>query len=449
VSRAEVTGRTPGKASGRDRGRALRRELAVPLYLNAYALMLNTVVNSGFGLLYWIVAAHAFSDAEVGRGSALVSLMLMVSVLTQVNFGQALIRFLPRSGSASRGLLLGAYGVSAGVAVVGAAAVMTYCHLALDPTDPLYASLPFAGWFVASTVAWSLFNLQDSALTGLRAAVWLPLENGVYGLVKLALLVLVARTSLAEGVFTSWTLPVVALLVPVNLLIFRRTLPRHAMASAGDDRPPTRAVLVRYLAGDYTGQVFTQLSSSFLPVLVVALLGAEQGAYFLPAQTVFVAMNMLSLGITSSLVVEAAADEGRAARYARAVLRRIAVTVLPAAVLVALAAPWLLALFGPQYRANATLLLQLLMLSTFPRVVVSLFITMSRLRNRTGVLAGLQFVQAVGLIGGAVLLSGPLGLVAVGWSALVVELLLAAAVAPWVVGWLRSDRGPVRPGPTG
>jgi O-antigen/teichoic acid export membrane protein len=424
---------------------ALRRELSVPLYLNAYALMLNTAVNSGLGLAYWIVAAHEFSDAEVGRGNALVSLMLMVSVLTQLNAGQALIRFLPRAGTTSRGLLLGAYAVSCGLAVLGSAAVMAYCNLVLPADDPLHVSVPFGCWFVASTAVWSVFNLQDSALTGLRAAVWLPLENGVYGLLKLGLLVLVARTSLADGVFTSWTLPLLALLVPVNLLLFGRILPRHVRATAGDQQPAGRRVLARYMAGDYTGQVFNQLSSTFLPVLVVGLLGAEHGAYFLPAQTVFVAINLLSTGITSSLVVEAAKDESHAPRYAAAMLRRLGVTVLPAAALVALGAPWLLELFGHQYRENATLLLQLLMLSTFPRVVVSLYMTMSRLRNRTGPLAVLQLVQAVGIVAGTVAFSGSLGLDAVGWSALVVEVGMAVVLAPSVVRWLRSDRA--RPEP--
>jgi hypothetical protein len=81
----------------------LLRELHVPMYRNAYALMVNTVVNSGLGLLYWIVAAHTSSPEEVGRGNALISLMLLVSVLTQVDFGQALIRFLPGRGPAPRG----------------------------------------------------------------------------------------------------------------------------------------------------------------------------------------------------------------------------------------------------------------------------------------------------------------------------------------------------------
>ena len=121
--------------------------------------------------------------------------------------------------------------------MLGAAVAMAWCHFLLDPTDPLYVSLPFACWFVVSTAAWSVFSLQDSALTGLRASVWIPLENAVYGVVKLGLLVVVAQTSLSDGVFTSWTLPVVALLVPVNLLLFRRLIPRHA-ASAVDPHVP-------------------------------------------------------------------------------------------------------------------------------------------------------------------------------------------------------------------
>ena len=126
--------------------------------------------------------------------------------------------------------------MAVGLAVLGAAAAMAWCHFLLDPSDPLYVSLPFACWFVVSTAAWSVFSLQDSALTGLRASVWIPLENAVYGVVKLGLLVVVAQTSLSDGVFTSWTLPVLALLVPVNLLLFRRLVPRHAASTADPSR---------------------------------------------------------------------------------------------------------------------------------------------------------------------------------------------------------------------
>ena len=417
----------------------LRREVAVPMYRDAYALMLNTVVNSALGLLYWIVAARTSTPEDVGRGNALISLMLLVSILTQVDFGQALIRFLPRAGPGTGRLVLTSYAVAVGLAVLGAAAAMAWCHVLLDPSDPLYVSLPFACWFVVSTAAWSVFSLQDSALTGLRASVWIPLENAAYGVVKLGLLVVVAQTSLSDGVFTSWTLPVLALLVPVNLLLFRRLVPRHA-ASTADPSVPGRQVLTRYLAGGYVGHLAGQMSSTFLPVLVVALLGSAQGGFYLPAQTAFAAMTLLSQAIVSSLVVEAAKDEAHAPRHAAAMLRRIAVIVWPAAVVVAVGAPWLLMLFGPEYREHATFLLQLLMLTVFPKVVTSLFNTRCRLQNRTGRIAVLQSLQAAVLVGGTALLAGPVGLTAVGWSALAAEGIPALLLGPTVIRWLRQGR---------
>ena len=416
----------------------LRRELSVPLYRNAYALMANTAGNSILGLLYWVLAARTFPDAAVGRGNALIALMMLVSTFTQLNWSGALIRFLPRAGRSAQRMLVTAYVMATALAAVAAAAVMAYCHFARAPDDPLYVSTGVAVWFVVSTMAWSVFNLQDAALTGLRSAVWVPLENGLYGLVKLVLLVVVARSSLSEGVFASWTVPVIALLVPVNLLLFRRILPRHATAQPDAQQMPARGVLARYMAGDYAAQAFTQLSSTFLAVLVVSLLGAAQGAYYLPAQTAFAAMGMLATAITSSLVVEAARDEAATHRLARAMLRRICVLVLPAGAFVALAAPWLLELFGSQYRAAATTVLQLMMLSLLPRVPVALYVTKCRLENRTGMLALLQGTQAALVVGGTAVFAPTAGLVAVGWSVVAAEVVPALLVARPVARWLRG-----------
>jgi len=416
----------------------LRRELSVPLYRNAYALMANTAGNSILGLLYWVLAARTFPDAAVGRGNALIALMMLVSTFTQLNWSGALIRFLPRAGRSAQRMLVTAYVMATALAAVAAAAVMAYCHFARAPDDPLYVSTGVAVWFVVSTMAWSVFNLQDAALTGLRSAVWVPLENGLYGLVKLVLLVVVARSSLSEGVFASWTVPVIALLVPVKLLLFRRILPRLATAQPDAQQMPARGVLARYMAGDYAAQAFTQLSSTFLAVLVVSLLGAAQGAYYLPAQTAFAAMGMLATAITSSLVVEAARDEAATHRLARAMLRRICVLVLPAGAFVALAAPWLLELFGSQYRAAATTVLQLMMLSLLPRVPVALYVTKCRLENRTGMLALLQGTQAALVVGGTAVFAPTAGLVAVGWSVVAAEVVPALLVARPVARWLRG-----------
>jgi O-antigen/teichoic acid export membrane protein len=186
------------------------------------------------------------------------------------------------------------------------------------------------------------------------------------------------------------------------------------------------------------GHLAGQLSSTYLPVLVVELLGSAQGGFFLPAQTAFAAMTLLSQSIVASLVVEAAKDEEHAHRHARAMARRITTTVWPAAVLVALGAPWLLLLFGPEYSDNATTLLQLLMLTVLAKIVTALYNTRCRLQNRTGRIAVLQCLQAAVLLSGTAALAGAWGLVAVGWAALAAEAVPALVLAPTVVAWLRK-----------
>ena len=52
-----------------------------------------------------------------------------------------------------------------------------------------------------SVLAWNIFTLEDGVLTGLRAAVWAPLENGGYALAKIVLLVALVPVSRKFGIF--------------------------------------------------------------------------------------------------------------------------------------------------------------------------------------------------------------------------------------------------------
>ena len=103
----------------------------------------------------------------------------------------------------------------------------------------------FGIWFIVATMAWTIFALQDSVLVGLRQATWVPLENLVFSIVKLILLVTMATLLNAYGIFVSWAIPMALLLLPINWLIFARLAPAHARnqniksdtLSTGSDRP--------------------------------------------------------------------------------------------------------------------------------------------------------------------------------------------------------------------
>ena len=80
-----------------------------------------------------------------------------------------------------------------------------------DETAPVIAcSTPFA----LAVAGWGVFTLQDSVLTALRGVFWVPVENALFGMIKIALLVALAGALPSLGIFISWNLAVIAALIP-------------------------------------------------------------------------------------------------------------------------------------------------------------------------------------------------------------------------------------------
>src|SRR3712207_162816 len=170
------------------RRQRLRRHLAEPFFRNAYSLVLNTGVSGALGLVFWLLAARTYGDADVGRGSVTISLMTVLSGIVALNLTGTLTRFIGISGRHTGRFVLGAYLVTAVAVTVLATAFL----LTLDLWGPSYVHLAGAttGFlFTATVIAAAISTLQDAVLTGLRRASWVPIGNAVFGTAKIVLLV--------------------------------------------------------------------------------------------------------------------------------------------------------------------------------------------------------------------------------------------------------------------
>jgi O-antigen/teichoic acid export membrane protein len=416
---------------------SLRAHLRDPLYRNGYALMLNTGLTAFLGFIYWILAAHIYATSIVGRASAQIAAMMLISALTQINFTSVLIRFLPRAGLQSRKLVLTCYAISTSLATVVSSLILIVVHYATNSGTALHVSKPFAIWFVISTAFWSIFNLQDGTMTGLRRTIWVPVENGSFNVVKIILLFAFKPILGDAGIFASTTIPVLLSLAPVNWAIFKIFIPRHMRETAERAQPLDLSRIRKYIAGDYVSTLFAQAMTTLMPVLVIGVLGSTDNAYFFIAQTMDMTLDLVAFNLASSLTVEAAGHEDRIAELSRAVMRRAMTIVLPLAVFLFVAAPYLLRLFGPQYEANATTLLRLLVISSLPKVIISFHGALARLKHKTYRNAIFTSIQAVLLVGGAIIFMNHFGINGIGYAAIISQTFVALLVLPWVLKMLQ------------
>jgi O-antigen/teichoic acid export membrane protein len=416
----------------------LRAHLRVPLFRDGYALVANEGVTAALGLVYWLVAARRYDAHTVGVNTAAISAMMFIAGVAQLNLMSALLRFVPVLGDGRRRFIGACYLVAGGAAVVFAAGFLLGLDVWAPALHGLAAHRGMAAGFVAATVAWCVFNLQDSALTGIGSATVVPLSNGAYGLAKIALLVALVPLSPDWGVYASWALGLLVVLLPVNAFVFTRRAPDGAGAVA-----PTRGQIARFAAPDYVGALLWLAAMTLMPIIVVGLAGAESGAYFAVAWMLCGPLLGVAASTGSAFVVAAAREPDRTASLARGVLRQTAWMVVPGAAVLALGAPLLLRLFGAAYADHAAVTLALLALSAIPNVVPTIYVRIYRVQHRMrAVVATLAAQCGIVLVLGPVLL-GAMGLPGVGVAWLAGQAIVAVALV-WIDPAALGLRAPAR-----
>ncbi|MFE0676188.1 lipopolysaccharide biosynthesis protein [Streptomyces sp. NPDC058867] len=407
------------------------------LFRNAYALMLNTGISAVLGLGFWLAAAHYYSESAVGQGSAAIAAMKFLAGLTAVTLTGALARFIPIAGRATGRLIFRTYAGSSVVVAVAAGAFL----VTLDLWGPSYRFLdtPVAGiGFVVAVVAWNLLTLQDGVLTGLRSALWVPVGNTAFSAVKLGLLVAFAAAVPTTGVFVSWVAAIAISVLPLGWLVFRRLVPRHVTSTEERAKTPSLKEIGRFLAGDYTGSLFSLAVVYLIPVIVAAQVSSEDNAYFYITATIGGTVNLLAINMGASLTVEGSHDPGRLAANTRAALKRMARIMIPVSAVLFFGAPWILGVFGGGYADAATPLLRWFAVGGLLRVVMETYFAVLRAQSRTAGLAWLQGLLCALVLGLTLLLLPRMGLTGAGVAEIVALSVIVAIAAPKLYRTVRT-----------
>jgi len=432
---AEALAETPGRGNFINR---IFSELRNPLYRGGYVLIANTIATNAIGLVFWLVAARLYGPVALGRASALVSALMLVATLSQLNLSSTLVRFLPQLGSQSAGKLIKlSYLLTTVAALAGGVIFILIAPRLSSEWHFLSASTVMAALFIVAVVSWELFTLQDAALIGLQRPDVIPLENLAFGVMKLALLVAGVEVMRSTDILISWTVPLIALVPLMNWLIFHRYLKRRR----GHDTVPggfRLRQLSRFTSVDYIGLLFSQVTGNFMPLLVISTLGpAASGSYYI-AGIITGGAVVLGLNFSTALTVEGSASPNRLAQLTRGVLRRCLLTMIPGTIALILGAHLIAELYGTKDVARTATLLQLMALSLFPCSIAGVAFALDRIAKKPGRAALGQFALAAMTLGGSWLLLGRLGVYGVAIAGVTADVVVAVARIPTVVAALRG-----------
>lgn len=403
----------------------LKRFTRSRIYINAYALVLNQVISAGLGFVYWMLAARLYGVGVVGASSAAISTLLLVSGITQMGLGGGMNRFVPRAGAQTRRLIVGGY-----IATIVAAGTLGLAALLLLRSGVI-GDIPELSYFtptlaVLATILWSVFTFQDGVLMGLRKSVWVLIENTTYNVSKIAALVIGALFLKESGIVASWFLPTPFVVALVAWIVFARVLREPIPPLTGGVKPPTIKEVASSVTGDHFGNVISESAVRALPIVVVALLGTAQNAYFYQAWMIANALTLMASGMANSFSAEAAGDRRNITAYSWGILRHMAVMMVPATLVAGIGASIVLSLFGPAYAREGAALLRLLAVATLPAAFVVWYLAYARVVGRIREVFALQTLRGVFFLGMSYVLLPSFGIESIGVAWLVVNVVAAA-----------------------
>jgi len=432
-----------GWAEGRRRT-GLLSHLADPLYRTGYLLTLGTTVTSGLGFVFWLLVAHGYAPAVVGANAAAISAMMFLANVCQLGLPAALVRDLPSAGDRAGGLIVRSYGLSFGVALaLGLGAALT-SHMWSKNLGFLGRETGWLVGFPLATAFFTIFQAQDWVMTGLEGAHWVPIENSLFSLAKLALLVAIVTLAPFAGPFIAWSVPAALAALLITALIFRRLIP------AVRRRPDRREFDVRRFVGlaaaNQVALLFTYAVTLLMPVVVATETSTTTSAYFYVPWTIAVAVQVFAVNTSTSLTVEAALDRGQLAKLTRRTLLHTTRVIAPVALAVLIAAPYGLRLFGGGYATHGASLLRLLAVASLPNAVYTVGETLLRIQHRLLSLILTQGGQAVLFLGLSLWLLPRRGLAGVGIAFLTSQLVMAGVLLittlrPLLIGTARGAEG--------
>ena len=401
----------------------------IPLHRNGFALVISLVSTSILGLAYWSVAARNFTAEEVGINTAIISGMMFLANISQFGLVNFLNRFLPKAGRATIRFIALTYLFSFIISLLSSGIFVLGVNLWSPTLGFLRSDSWLFTWFVLSTALWCIFALQDGVLVGLRYATYVPVENIIFALAKLGLLFVFARFFFQYGIFASWTFPLIFLIVVINTFIFGSIIPKHLYETEKQAEHFNLSQIARFILGDYFSTLVWMATVNLMPLIVLELSGPEANAYFYVPWMIAYSLYMISRNMGMSFTTEASKDQSYIREFSLRSIIQTSILLIPMIVVILIASPFILTLFGTDYAAEGSGLLRLLALSSIPYIITSLHISIARVQQRimnivitTSVLCGMVLLITF-------ILLERFGLVGVGWAWLISQSVVAAVIA--------------------
>lgn len=369
------------------------------LLTGSASVVATVVLQAMSGSVFWLVAARAESQTEVGHATALFTSVLFVAFVAGLGLPVATARY--AHGRSRDDHVLFTWGILATVTasvVAGSAYLAAVRPNAVDElTDWHAVGGPIL--FIVLIAGTALSLLLDVRLMTQRRWGLAFARVAAAGITRFPLLLLPSGEHRAVWLLVAACAPTAVSGFVGIALVGRVTGDRHHLGP----RPESTRPMVRYSLVNWVSTLSYQAPMFAMPVIVLVNVGAKGNASFYVAWGVVSLACYVPTAIGQALLTEGGRDGAHLKAQVRlALLAALGLMILGASV-ATLARDLLTTLYGEDYQSAADVLPRLVA-AAIPWAITSIYLTEARVRHHTAATVAMTISLSVCILLPALLL---------------------------------------------
>lgn len=165
--------------------RFLREIYNDSLLKNSFYLMAANLLNLLLGFIFWVIAARYYSPHEVGTISALLSSMLLLSMISALGFQTAFVFHLPRNRENAGRIINSCLTSSIAASIVFSSIFVLGLDVWAPPLKSILSDLKFGILFAAVTAFYTTSANISSAFVAGRKSSFYTIKETLFGFFKI------------------------------------------------------------------------------------------------------------------------------------------------------------------------------------------------------------------------------------------------------------------------
>ena len=250
-----------------------RNHVQNPLYKNSYYLILNSIIGSALGFLFWTIAARNYTANDVGLATAIFSAIGLLTTISKFGLDISIIKYLPMYETKNDVVNL-----SLSIPLIISVVLAILYVLGVNywtPNLSILLNWKYGSLFLIFTCAYTLYALQNNIYIAERKAKMTFLLSTFWAALKILLLVMLSSLGLF-GIFNSWGLAT-TLSTVIGFIILSKSMNNYKPLVVIKKELVKK--MMNYSFGNYIASFLFSAPALVIPIFL-SNINPEMSAYF-------------------------------------------------------------------------------------------------------------------------------------------------------------------------